>query len=56
MGKSRVIRVTFIFTPVHVGVFGNERADKLAGLVTVSEGLRMDRADILNNIRDIGRA
>ena len=42
--------------PGHVGVCGNERADKLAGLATVSKGLPMDRADILNNIRDIGRA
>ena len=56
IGRSRVIRVTFIFVPGHVGVCGNERADKLAGLATVSEGLPMDRADILNNIRDIGRA
>src|SRR5204863_9934221 len=28
---------------------------KLAGLANVSEGLPMDRADILNNIREMGR-
>uniref|UniRef100_A0A0B7AVT4 RNase H type-1 domain-containing protein n=1 Tax=Arion vulgaris TaxID=1028688 RepID=A0A0B7AVT4_9EUPU len=37
-----------IFVPEHVGVCGNERADRLAGMATVSDGVAVGRNDILN--------
>jgi phage gp36-like protein len=36
----------------HPGVKGNERADSLAELTIVGNGQVIDRADILNAIRD----
>jgi ribonuclease HI len=53
--RSAIRRVTFIFVPGHMGVVGNERADRLAGSATISEGQPMDRSDILNTLREVGR-
>jgi hypothetical protein len=47
--------VCFIFVPGHAGVRGNERADTLAAMATVVDGQVMDRADILNALREVGR-
>ena len=52
---SNVRGITFIFVPSHAGVCGNERADRLAGSAAVVAGRPMDRADIFNAIREIGR-
>src|SRR5579871_1981165 len=53
--KSRVHGVTFICVPGHAGVVGNERADNLASTAVVGGDMAMDRADILNAIREINR-
>lgn len=48
-------RISYIFVPGHPGVRGNERADMLAGLAAVGNGHAMDRADILNAVRETRR-
>lgn len=53
--RSGLQRVTFIFVPGHAGVSGNERADRLASCAPIASGRAMDRADILNAIREKGR-
>src|SRR5579871_6631626 len=50
--RSCLRGVTFIFVPGHAGVKGNERADKLASMAAFAEGKAMDRADILNAVRE----
>ena len=50
--QTGIKEITFIFVPGHAGVSGNERADRLAGMATVSEGAAMDRNDILNALRE----
>jgi len=51
--RSRLERVTFIFVQGHVGVRGNERADRLASdAATTAGGGAMDRSDILNSLRE----
>ena len=42
----------WIFCPGHCGVRGNERADKLAGLADVLEGLTLDAPTVLAVVRD----
>ena len=53
--QSKTQKIVFIFVPGHAGVKGNERADKLAGMATLSEGVSMDRADIINALSDSAR-
>jgi ribonuclease HI len=53
--KSGLTKLVFIFLPGHPGVKGNERADRLAESAIVGDGQAMDRADILNAIRDARR-
>ena len=55
LSRSKVRVITFIFVPSHAGVYGNEKADRLAGSAAVVAGKPMDRADIINAIREIGR-
>lgn len=45
----------YIWKPIWNGFRGNERAVRLAGIATLSEGLAPDHADTISNIRDIGR-
>jgi ribonuclease HI len=52
---SSIRKVTFIFVPGHAGVQGNERADRLADCAVIKDGQLMDRADIVNNLIEIGR-
>jgi hypothetical protein len=52
---STVRRVTFIFVPGHAGAGGNKRADRLASLATIADGRPIDRADIVNALREICR-
>jgi len=54
MQESKICSTTFIFVPGHARIQDNERADKLACVATISEGQPMDRAEIINSIRDIG--
>ena len=49
-------KVSFIFVPGHAGVIGNERADRLACMATVESGQAMDCSDILNALKEAGRA
>jgi hypothetical protein len=53
--KSALTKLVFIFVPKQAGVRGNERADRLAKSAIVSDGQAMDRADILNAIRNACR-
>ena len=55
--NSQIKRITFIYVPGHAGCRGNERADKLAekASVTQCDGNGMDRADIVNAVKDIFR-
>lgn len=53
--QSNICKVTFIFVPGHAGVGGNERADSLADSAIVSDGRPMDRADIINSLKDSSR-
>ena len=51
---STICRISLVFVPGHMGVVGNEMADRLAGSATISEGQPMDRADILNALIECG--
>ena len=53
--EGQIRHLTFIFVPGHAGVKGNERADQLAGSANIDEGHALDRADIINAIREAGR-
>jgi len=53
--RSMLQKVTFIFVPGHVGVRGNEGADRLAGTAIIFGGRAMDRVDILNAVTEKGR-
>lgn len=43
--------MTFIFVAGYAGVRGNETADRLAFLATISKGEPTDHSDIINNLR-----
>lgn len=47
--------VTFIFVPHQLVIKGNDRADSLANTVSVEDAGSMDRADLLNAIRETSR-
>lgn len=48
---SRLKKLTWMYTPGHAGVKGNERADQLANEAHMQSGRCMDRADILSAVR-----
>ncbi len=52
ISESSLQKITWIFTPGHAGVKGNERADHLAGIAEMEEGKSMDRADIITAIKE----
>ena len=54
--RSTLSNICFIFVPGHVGVKGDEKADQLAATATVGSGRAMDRSDVLNALREVGRA
>src|SRR5579871_210916 len=56
LSTSSLRQVTFIYVPGHAGVQGNESADRLAGSANITEGQPMDRADIINALRESFRA
>jgi hypothetical protein len=45
----------WILSPGHAGVIGNERADHLADVATVGDGISMYRSDILNAVKHVNR-
>lgn len=53
--RCRTRGITFLFVSCHVGVQGDERADGLTGLATISECQPKDHTDIINNLKDIER-
>jgi hypothetical protein len=55
LGRSSICKVTFIFVPGHVSFKGNERADTLTNCAVIGDGQPMDRADLVNNLMEIGR-
>jgi hypothetical protein len=50
-----LVSICAIFVPGHVGVRGNERADRLAGTAVISDSRAMDHADMLHALREAGR-
>lgn len=49
---SNLQRLTWIYCPGHAGVYGNERADRLASTASIVGELKMDKGDILRSLRD----
>ena len=49
--KGTTVRsIVWIFCPGHAGVRGNEAADRLAGSAVVGDTIRMDRAEVLDQL------
>ena len=48
---SHLKKMTWLYTPGHAGVQGNERADFLANNAPTQTGRSMERADIINAVR-----
>ena len=46
----------WVYCPVHAGVEGNGRADRLAGKATLTSGLLLGRSEVLKNLRHYLRA
>ena len=42
-----------VYCPVHAGVEGNGRADRLAGKATLTSGLLLGRSEVLKNLRQL---
>ena len=51
IARTQLTRLTWVFTPGHAGVSGNERADRLAGSAQLMHDLQLSEADVLENIR-----
>ena len=49
----RLQRLLRIYCPGHVGVSGNERADRLASTADITSGLQLGRAEVLRGIRNL---
>ena len=52
MHSLRLQRLLWIYCPGHVGVSGNERADRLANTADMTSGLHLGRAEVLRGLRD----
>ena len=50
--NSRLERVTWIFSPGHAGVTGNERADSLAGTAAIDNDLILDPPTVLQCVKE----
>uniref|UniRef100_A0A0B7AMW1 Uncharacterized protein n=1 Tax=Arion vulgaris TaxID=1028688 RepID=A0A0B7AMW1_9EUPU len=46
--QTGIKEITFIIVHAHARVSGNEQADRLAGIATISEEVAMDQNDMLN--------
>ena len=44
-------RILWVYRPGHAGVKGNDRADRLAGIATITGGLRLGRSEVLRSLR-----
>ena len=52
MHSLRLQRLLWIYCPGHVGVSGNERADRLASTADITSGLQLGRAEVLRGLRN----
>ena len=48
-------RLLWIYCPGHSGVFGNERAHRLASTADITSGLQLGRAEVLRNFLNMDR-
>lgn len=53
--QPKLRNIHFIFVPGHAVVWGNERADRFAGMTAVEIGRARDRTNMLHSTRDAGR-
>ena len=44
--------ILWVYCPGHAGVKGNDRADRLAGKATVTDGLRLGRSEVLRSLTE----
>ena len=49
-------RILWVYCSGHAGVKGNDRADRLAGKATITDGLRLGRSEVLRSLRHYLRA
>ena len=49
-------KLLWVYCPGHAGVKGNDRADTLAGKATVTNGLILERSEVLRSLRHYLRA
>ena len=49
-------KLLWVYSPGHAGVKGDDRADRLAGKVTIISGLRLGRSEVLRSFRQYLRA
>lgn len=54
-GVSAVDNLQHHIVPGDAGIWGIGRASTMAGLATISDGQPQDHADIINNLRGVGR-
>jgi hypothetical protein len=50
-----LLSTSLIFVAGHAGIRENERDDRLAGTVVISDGRAMNHADVLHALREAGR-
>ena len=50
--RSLATRLLWIYCPVHTGVSGNERADRLTSTADITSGLQLGRAEVLRGLRN----
>merc|ERR1712121_308086 len=51
--RIRLKEITWMYCPGHVGVKGNERADRLAGTATIQGGLLLGKSEVLRQLRKV---
>ena len=49
-------KLLWVYCPKHTGVKGNDQADTLAGIATLTDGLRLGRSEVLRSLRYYLRA
>ena len=49
--ESALERLTWVFSPGHLGVVGNERADRLAGTAAVDNNLTLDPPSVVQCVK-----